>query len=186
MSSRVFTILILLLCTLGAYFKFNKNLQQIPIGCDEFGYLNLANAFSNNTTYDNHSYKPYMTQLLGAMRSKGFAEREFTWMVTPHAYYVIPNSNQIINQYAPATSYLLSYFPLAFRKQLFAAMAMFMILLFPLLALNSGFKKQVSWSHLFLLLLVFSFTLTAPLLTELTRINSVAPTVGLLLVAGTI
>ncbi len=180
----LFLFLLLALCTTGAYFKFHKNHEDIPIGCDEFGYMSLAKAFDEGTTYQEHVKRPYLPALLDTLRHQGITEREIQWLVVPHAYYVVPGTNQIINQYPPGTSWVLSWIPLAFRQVSFPGIAMFLFLLFPSLALFLTHKEP--WPGALLILMIFTFyaTLSTPILNEFTRINSLAFTFGLLIAAG--
>lgn len=184
MKNKLLITIVFALITVGVFFKFNKNLEDIPIGCDEFGYLNLAKAFDEGTTYQNHVKRNYINNLLDTLRKNKISEAEIQWMVVPHAYYVINNTNQIINQYAPGTSYLLSFVSLPYRKQMFPTIAILLLLTLTYFTIYYKTKIDFSWSFLAVILVVFWGILDAPILTEFTRINSLAFTFGLLIAAG--
>ncbi|MGQ0828491.1 MAG: hypothetical protein ACT4ON_08865 [Bacteroidota bacterium] len=175
---------IITFCCAGVFLKFNTHQENIPTGCDEFGYMNLAKAFDKKIAFQDHAQRPYLTELLDTLRHSSITENEIEWMVVPHAYYVIPGSDKIINQYPPGTSYLLSLFSLPLRKQLFSAFAIFLFILIPLLIIHVKRDVKFGWFDLALIAFVLVMTLTAPFLTELTRINSLAFTFGLLVGAG--
>ena len=184
MKNSLIIFIIIILCSCGAFLKFHKNQEEIPFGCDEFGYMSLAKAFDEGKAYKNHVERPYLMSLLDTLRKSGITENEIQWMVVPHAYYVVPGTQQILNQYTPGTSYLLSWFSLPIRKQMFPAIGMFLMLLFPVFAFK--FKNKEHWNLVFLILLLFAFyaLLAAPLHTEFTRVNSLTFTFGLLIAAG--
>lgn len=181
----IYCFLILLFSSLGAYLKFADNLDKTPIGCDEFGYMQLAKAMDNGNTFNSHTPRTYLPDLLKYLRSNGVTEQELKFTVVPHAYYVLDQSNTVINQYAPATSFLLSLVPIAHRKLMFSFIAMFLLLALPLFAFYAENKKpEITLAHLALVVFAFFALTTPPLITELTRINSVMFTIGFLLVAG--
>jgi len=184
MNKYIFYLILLVLCSTGFYLKFQKNHQDIPMRCDEFGYMNLAKVFDENIAYVEHTKRPYMPQLLDTLRKSSITEEEIDWMVVPHAYYVVPNTNKIVNQYPPATSWLLSLFPLEHRRMLFPLIAVFLFLLFPFLSQLNIKQKKVNWTDCALVLFVFIMSVSVPFITEFARINSLAFTFGLLLTAG--
>lgn len=164
--------------------KFHHNQENIPIGCDEFGYMNLAKAIHHDKEFKDHVSRPYLIDLLNTLRGCGFSEQEIDWMIVPHSYYVAPHSYQIFNQYAPGTSYILSIFPVDSMKLYFTPIALLLLLIIPLITLFKVTKTAWGWPQLILFLFTVFITLTSVFLVELTRINSLAFTFGLLLSAG--
>jgi hypothetical protein len=184
MKKLIWSTVIILFCCIGVYLKFYNNQENMPTGCDEFGYLNLAKAFDNKTVYKDHTQRPYLNELLDTLRDSDIEENEIEWMIVPHAYYVIPNTEKIINQYPPGTSFLLSYISLPNRKQMFSFLAIFLVLTLPIIVLGKSNGLKAGWFYVALLLFVLIMTVSSPFLTELTRINSLALTFGMLIAAG--
>ncbi len=179
----IYTFLIITICV-GSYLKFHKNQENIPIGCDEFGYMNLAKAMHHNKEFKDHVSRPYLIDLLKTLRDSGYSEQEIDWLIVPHSYYVSPHSNQIFNQYAPGTSYILSIFPVDSMKLFFTPIALLLLLIIPLITLFKVTKTAWGWPQIILFIFTVFITLTSVFLVELTRINSLALTFGLLLSSG--
>ncbi len=180
-----FTLLIILFASLGVYLKFKDNLDKTPIGCDEFGYMQLAKAMDEGKTFEEHSPRPYLPDLLNYLRANGISETELRWTVVPHAYYVWDGTNKVINQYAPGTSFIMSLFPVSIRKLHFSTLAVIMLIAIPFISIYFIDKrKKFNYAHLALLIFVFYSTLGPPLLAEFTRVNSVIYTIGFLITAG--
>lgn len=179
------TLLIILFASLGVYLKFKDNLDKTPIGCDEFGYMQLAKAMDEGKAFKEHAPRPYLPDLLNYLRENGISETELRWTLVPHAYYVVDGTHKVINQYAPGTSFLMSLFPIATRKLHFSALAVVLLIGVPFLAMYFiDKKKQFNYAHLALLVFALYSTLGPPLLAELTRVNSVVYTIGFLITAG--
>ena len=179
MTKALYYLAMLLMVTIGSTLKFSHSHEPMPIGCDEFGYLNLAKSFDEGQSTD----RPYLEGLLDTLRSAGITEPEFAWLITPHAYHIVPGTNSIINQYPPGTSFALSFIPLNWRNILFPSLVMLTLIILPLL-----FSKTYlgDWNYLDALFPVFVFivTVASPFTTELARVNSLAVTFGLLIAAG--
>ncbi len=180
MNKTIFYCLIFIFMGTGITLKFSQSHESMPIGCDEFGYLNLSRTFAEGVSNEG----PYFDELLDTLRGKGITEPELAWMITPHAYHIIPGTKLVINQYPPGTSWLLSFIPIEFRKILFPTVALFLLMLLPLWL--SGTLQKPGWTLFDLLFPVYIFLLSvsAPFTTELARVNSLAVTFGLLLSAG--
>lgn len=166
----------------GTMMRFYQNHEDLPKGCDEFGYLHQANAMAEHRTFENHVDRPWLGGLLDTLRSSGITEQELSWMVAPHAYHVIPGSKQIINQYPPGTAFLLHFIPIEWRRILFPFLAM--VILIALYAAARADKKTYTLQDLLFTGMLFMFFFSPPFVTELARVNSVAFTWGLLLAAG--
>lgn len=179
----IYSLLIITICG-GSYLKFHKNHENIPIGCDEFGYMNLAKAIHHNKEFKDHVSRPYLIDLIKILRDSGYSEQEIDWLLVPHSYYVAPHSYQIFNQYAPGTSYILSVFPVDSMKLYFTPIAILLLLVIPLITLFKVTKTAWGWPQIILFIFTVFITLTSVFLVELTRINSLAFTFGLLLSAG--
>jgi len=184
MKKNLVLIFVIVLCTAGTVLKFSASMEQLPVGCDEFGYLNLAKAFNNNRAFTDHAERPWLHGLLDTLRKSGVTENEICWMVTPHAYHVLPGSNQIINQYPPGTSALMSIFPVEIRKILFPGAAVLLLLLISFFILRDPYSRSFSWGELALPAFVLIMILSPPFVKEFARINSLVFTFGFLLAAG--
>lgn len=159
--------------------RFDDFHTELPEGCDEFGYLQLAKTFSNNTLKPAADFR---VDLVRHLESEGFQYNDYAWLIAPHAHHWHAETEKVINQYPPFTSWYLSLFPKAYRQ-----------LFFPLIALLPSFFvfaflgwvlfRKIHEQFLILMaLLVFAFWPATQI--ELTRINSIAPTFGLLVAAG--
>ena len=182
MKTTFVWILVAVLAGTGALLRFYQQHEDLPKGCDEFGYLNQAKAMTEHRTFEDHTNRPWLSGLLDTLRSAGITEQEIAWMVTPHAYHVIPETNTIINQYPPATAFLLQFIPIEWRRQAFPLLAMLILVIsFAAARMNKiNFTVQDLLFAGLLLLIFFS----PPFITELARVNSLAFTWGLLLAAG--
>lgn len=180
MTKRIYYLLLLVLICIGTTFKFAHTHEEMPVGCDEFGYLNLAKHFDEGKLTD----RSYLPELLTHLRASGITEPELSWMVTPHAYHVLPGTNKVINQYPPGTSYILSLLPYDWRNLLFPLLVMFSFILIPALALRFTRIKEWNLFDVLFPVLLFLVTVSSPFTTELSRVNSLAVTFGLLLAAG--
>ena len=169
----------------GFTLNFSGSHTRIPTDCDEFGYLNLAKAFSENRTYEMHTSRPYLNELIDTLRAVGIHDPEFDYMVAPLSYYMIEGSKQIINMYHPGTSYVLSYFPISIRKYLFPLCAIAFFAWIPFLLVGKRKDDLFNGFDLFyVLILLLMFLPFSPIRTEFTRVNSLALTFGLLTAAG--
>ncbi len=180
MTKKFYYLLLLVLICIGTTLKFAHTHEAMPIGCDEFGYLNLAKYFDEGKTVD----RSYLPGLLEHLRTSGITEPELSWMVTPHAYHVIPGTNTVINQYPPGTSFLLSLLPFEWRNLLFPLLAMFTLILIPAVGIRITNFRDWNLFDLTFPVLLFLITVSTPFITELSRVNSLAVTFGLLLAAG--
>ena len=174
-------LFIVALFSIVGYFqlRFDDEHTELPEGCDEFGYLQLADQLANNQV---GTQPHFIKKLVEHLEVQGFEYRDYAWMIAPHAHHWHSETQQIINQYPPATSWLLSWFSKENRQLLFPGI-MGIISLIPLLALGLSRFNQMHQQ----LLLVFSFGCLAfypPTSIELSRINSLAPTFGFLIAAG--
>jgi hypothetical protein len=184
MNNKLVWIIFLVLIGAGVTLRFSTSHEKMPIGCDEFGYLNLAKAMDEGKTFSLHSDKPFLKGLLDTLRREGISENEFNWMVAPHAYHMMPETDKIINQYPPGTSYILHLVPFEIRNLLFPLIVFILLTILPLVAAASISKSEWNWFTLLFALFIFIVTITAPFLTELTRVNSLAFTFGFLIAAG--
>lgn len=180
MNKTIFYCLIFIFMGTGITLKYSHSHESMPIGCDEFGYLNLSRTLNEGITNE----RPYFDELLDTLRGKGITESELAWMITPHAYHIVRGTNLVINQYPPGTSWLLSFIPLEFRKIFFPTVVVLLLMLLPLWL--SGSLRQRNWTFFDLLFpfYIFLLSVAAPFTTELARVNSLAVTFGLLLSAG--
>ncbi|NEQ48858.1 MAG: hypothetical protein F6K11_01825 [Leptolyngbya sp. SIO3F4] len=169
---------------LGAYYKFANNHRHLPTGCDEFGYLYLADAMNQGRTFGEHTERPYLPELIRDLEKEGFTYAQYGWILAPHAYHCQPDSAQITNQYPPGTSAVLSLFPWEQRQSYFPAWVAVLFWILPLLALGALALNRLHVGAVLLFTLLAFSLLSTPFLTEYSRINAVAPTFGLLVAAG--
>jgi hypothetical protein len=140
---------------------------------------------------ENHAFKAsptkvYLTGLIDSLRKEKVPDPEFAWMIGPHAYHLIPATHQLINQYAPGTSYLLSITGISLRQMTFPAIVM---MLFILIALSTALMEQrhvFTWFDFYFPVLCIVMVSLIPFKFEFQRINSLAPTFGFLFAAGMI
>lgn len=183
MNKIILYILLTLIGSFGIALKFSQSHEKMPIGCDEFGYLNLAKSFRGEAI-SYHEEKTYLKPLLDTLRKSSITENEISWMITPHAYHVLPNTDKIINQYPPGTSLILSIFPIHFRQLVFPFLSIFLICILTLIVTIKSIQKKFTFLDIAFPALIFIMMVSAPFTTELSRINSLAPTFGLLFAAG--
>jgi len=182
----LFAILLSLLFAIGASLRFSLNHEQLPQDCDEFGYLNMAKAFSNGIAFKDHTSRPYFDGLIDELKNNNIPELEYRWMVIPHAYHFSKKTNyKVINQYPPGTSYVLSWIPIDIRKNSFPFITVFLSFLLPFLIGLYSFPKTNPVNILFpLSLLMVLMSISVPFLDELARVNSLALTFCLFISAG--
>ena len=180
MNKSIYYLIVLVLVCAGTSLKYANSHEAMPIGCDEFGYLNLAKTIDEGHAEN----RLYLKELLTTLRVEGIQEQEFSWMITPHAYHIVPGTDLAINQYPPGTSYLLSLLPIESRNLFFPLLVMVILIVFPVLFSKIVFNP--TWSYFDIIFPVFLFivTVSAPFTTELSRVNSLAATFGFLIAAG--
>lgn len=176
--------LVSILFATGAYFKFSTQHEEFPADCDEFGYLNMAKAFSNNNAFNDHAPRPFFNDLITTFKQNNLNENDYAWMILPYAYHFSSKTNgKVINQYAPGTSYLLSWIPFEYRKRSFPFLVILFTFLLPFIYVR--LKKLESIQALLLLtLLMVLLSISTPFITEIARINSLAFTFGLFIIVG--
>jgi len=173
------------LCTISlfAFSKFYDNHRTLPLGCDVFGYLNMARAIDAGRLFRNHSQRPFDPELTGFLQNSHHPFKHYAWMIAPHAYHLNPKVMRVINQYPPGTSLLLALIPIEYRGILFASMCLALLTITVMIAcaLCGGIS---SYSIMVLSCLGGAICLLSPFREELTKISSVAPTFGLLIACG--
>ncbi len=163
---------------------FNRNEHLLPVGCDEFGYLNMAKAISEGRLFSDHVDRPFADELIHELASKNSNPDSYRWMIAPHAYHLGPNEEKIINQYPPGVGLLLAPFPIEYRRNVFPIASV--ILGCMALAL-AGRLAAGEWSIVslaFIPMLVGLLAQMDAVTLELRRVDSLAPTYGLLIGAG--
>ena len=158
--------------------KLSRHHKDLPVGCDEFGYLQLSKYFPDSI---NHEF-PHR-ELALHLESKGVNLADYAWMIAPHAHHFVENPGKVINQYPPGTSALLKFFPDHMKKMVFPGVVVLVTIVLASWALWLIGASTVSHA-LYILILIFCGVLLPVVGTEFTRINSVSPTYGLLLGAG--
>jgi len=187
-NSRYYILFALLTCILfsiGAYFKFHKQNEKLPVGCDEFGYLNMAKAFGEQNFFNDHAPRQFFLNLVDTLQQENIPELEYKWMLTPHAYHFSAQTKEkVINQYPPATSFVLSLIPFELRKTSFPFLTLFLTFLIPLLIAYFFLSIKNKKILLALSILMVLISLTVPFKSSLTMVNSLALTFGLFIAAG--
>ena len=178
MNKLLLIILTYLLLSGAFIFNFSKSHNHLPTGCDEFGYLQLSEEFdkTNERTL-------FLNPLISDLKEKEFDYREYAWLITPHAYHIAKEKSVPVNQYQPGTSFLLSFFAKDVKQILFPGLVVLLSgLIAFIFSLNSKNNKLHQLIFTFLSISFFA----VPFLSEFSRINSLAFTFPLLLVAGAI
>ena len=178
--------LLLFLLSTTAYYKFYHHHLDLPSGCDEFGYLQLADRIANGVVFDSQPERAFTPELISFLQKQGLAYKDYAWLIAPHAYHVEKTTQKVINQYPPGTSIVLSFFEKEHRQVMFPAATLFLFAVFPLLAclLLTGEWNRLLFGVNLVLLFIMTAMVISPFMNELHRINSVAPTYGMLLAAG--
>ncbi|GEM_PF-1120520 len=186
-GKKYFTKMIIVQLLLSAVFlvivslKYASHHSALPVGCDEFGYLNLAKAIDTGTVLSNHVERPFFSGLLTFLGQEGIDRSLYENLIVPHAYHL--KGEKVINQYPPGISTLLSFFPFEYRKIIFPGI-LIVVTAIPIIIslIVARAPPLLSFGILALSLGIVSFVY--PFSLEFERINSVAPTYGLLFGAG--
>lgn len=179
----VFSITLLLAGFLAVYAikRFESFHWGLPLGCDQFGYLNLSiDLFEGNGPHLEYAF----SDGLNAFLKERFSDStQYRWFVAPHAYCVFDQVGRPVNQYPPGTSLVLATIPLEWRKLLYPAVVILLLLVTSLAFVSEGPARV--WS-VFGLLAFFAVGMThyMPFRFELENVGSVAPTFLLLILAG--
>lgn len=179
-----FCLLTLLAIGFTALDQFSRHDHQLPRGCDEFGYLNMAKAISEGTTFTDHTQRPFIKDLLADLKRTFPNADDYRWMVAPHAYHVSPKLDKIINQYPPGVGLMLALVPLEYRRLAYPVVSVLIGFLILLLAgcLDTGRCNYLTVALLPLIAVILFFI--QPMRGELQRVGSLAPTFGFLIGAG--
>ncbi|MEP7320335.1 MAG: hypothetical protein ABI761_00395 [Saprospiraceae bacterium] len=172
--------------SLGTSLMFSHYHERIPLGCDEFGYLNLAKAFEEGNTFKLPPQKAYLPGLIDTLRRCSVQDLDFAWMIGPHAHHMIPGTKKLINQYAPGTSMLLLFTNIAWRQITFPAIAIGLFILLIFIINRSQIKNRLTLFDFYLPSLCLAMVLFNPLRGGFQWINSLVPTFGFLFAAGMI
>jgi hypothetical protein len=157
---------------------------ELPKGCDEFGYLNMAQAISQGRLFKSHTERPFDKNLIPYLQSSSYDYKDYLHIICPHAHHLDSHSYKIINQYPPGTSLLLSFLPIDQRKPASPIIFAFLLVFFLMLAHKVKYH-EISFFHVHLVsVIVLIFFVSPPFKQQFSTVNSVAPTFGLLLAAG--
>ncbi len=178
-----FCVITLFSITFASYHQFGRRDHNLPSGCDEFGYLNMAKAISEGKMFGDHARRPFINELLADLRVEYSNADDYRWMVAPHAYHVSPYRDKIINQYPPGVGLLLAPVPLENRRSAYPMICVLICCVAILLAgcLDAG---RFSFLVVAVLPLVAAGMYFDPMRFELERVASLAPTYGLLIGSG--
>lgn len=179
-SLVLFLIGIILSIFLGSR-GLNGQSDPLPVGSDEFGYLHLAESIRNGTVFREHTERPFLPQLLSFLDAQGISKSRLTTVLGPLAYHL--RDDKLINQYPPGTSFILSFLPKEVAKGEFGgvvAALSFVIILTSLMLIGLSVFESIGGALIVISILVF----VPPWKIEFERINSLAPTFGMLIGAG--
>lgn len=168
-----------------AFTFFAEGQPILPIACDEFGYLQLADGFGEGRALGSHTARPFDPALVSFLRNEGFDVDDYSFLVAPHAYHWDADAGMVVNQYPPATSYLLSWFPKSHRYAVFPGLCA-LLLVVPLLVVM--WRRGSDSNRLFHLAIVFLAALACMFVPKIgygfEHVNSFGPTYGILIAAG--
>ena len=175
---------LMLLAGFFIYHEYLKYHLQLPEGCDEFGYLNLAKKIDEGELFANHAKRPFFPDLISHLRREFPNENSYRWIIAPHAYHLYPGRGKIINQYPPGVGLMLSLLPTHLRQTWFPLLCFLIWGLSWVACWRLSGNRDWMLCGVMFLLISFLFYLFNPVRLEFKRINSVAPTYGLLLASG--
>ncbi len=180
------TFVVAIVISIAGYYKFVTHHTSLPVGCDEFGYLQLADYISNGNVLNDHNHFPFLNDLSSHLKDTGIKYKDYAWLITPHCHHIDKYSGKKINQYPLGTSVVLSFFSKEIRPQMFPILV-FLLFLIPayisLLVLKFE-KEQILKSLIFLIAIVIYGSFNNPFEWHLTHVNSVAVTFGILFSSG--
>jgi len=177
-------VICILVIVLAFYAKYSKRHINLPVGCDEFGYLHMAKAISHGRLFDSHTERPFDKELIPYLENSPFDYKDYAHMIAPHAYHLDAGKKKVINQYPPGTSLVLSLLPWDSRKILTPPLWAFLLAIFLITAFNLG-AHRVTFLHINLLLIAaYVFYAVSPLKEHFSLVDSVGPTYGILFAAG--
>ena len=162
--------------------SYNYALRNpLPQGGDEFGYMELADDFRQAAVFHGHQDRHFLPELLSFLKERGYSEETYSHLLTPLSYRL--REGKVVNQFPPGTSFVLSIFHRGAEKPAFAAICLSLFFSLVYLALR---YRQVSIPSslgiaLFCAALIQLFPVSG---LEFTRVNSVAPTYGLMIASG--
>lgn len=169
------------------YTEYSNRLTQLPAGCDEFGYMNIAKAFSQGTLFKDHAERPFDKGLLEYLRHSSFDYGSYEYLICPHAYYLHKGMFRITNLYPPGTGMVLSVLPFDKRKTASPAVFALLLVFFLIFAftIKSG-KLSFLAINMTAVVAVIAFMSScfSRGFTNYDTVNSVAPSFGILLAAG--
>lgn len=162
------------------YGLLHKYYLKLPEGCDEFGYMSMSRAITRGKLLDDHTRRPFDQALIPHLLNSQHTYRDYALLIAPHAHHLDPNTHKVINQYPPGVALLLSLIPLQYRQVAYAPLCVSLLAALLLWALTR--EARYSFAQAACLVLITASVLF--IFPKWRDINSVAPTYGLLLVAG--
>jgi len=172
---------VLILFSYGYFFSYHLDL---PLGCDQFGYLNLSEDISRGVVFNNPAKRPFESELIQYLEQSDFNYFAYAWMIAPHAHHLDRRGRSIINQYPPGTSLLLSPFPIHLRQVCFAPICLTLLIILLLLSLIRGGGNSLVYSIGIITVISSILIFLPPFNGEFKQVNSLAPTYGILIAAG--
>jgi hypothetical protein len=166
------------------YKEFVRTHLDLPVGCDEFGYLYLAKGIRDGRPFTTPTARPFDPALTKALLASDFALRSYSHLIAPHAYHLDPAAGKVINQYPPGTSLLLGLLPFDSAKRLSPPLFALFSLVFIVLGLFLRERRFTLFdAGLAVLVMVFILAVN-PFRSSFADVNSIAPSLGLLIAAG--
>ena len=183
---KIYCLVIFITILFSGYYKFYDDHLGLPKGCDEFGYLQLAEYVVNGNIFNNHNETIFLYELRDFLKNNNIDFKNYSWLITPHCHHIDMLSGKKINQYPLATSILLSIFNKEIRTTFFP-IVVFIMLFIPvyltLMYMNSPDIK-ILFTFVVLSFLIVILSDKHPFGWHLRDVNSVAVTFGLILSAG--
>lgn len=183
-SGYLWAVVAAAILSLAAYKTFVHRHLDLPVGCDEFGYLYLARGISQGNPFVSPTARPFDPGLIEALKESTFPVKAYMHVICPHAYHLDPGRFKIINQYPPGTPLLLSLLPRDSAKALAPPVFAVFILLTLLLAFGLA-EGRLTVFEVGLAVVVTAMLLALnPFRSSFFQVNSITPTFGLLIGAG--
>jgi len=180
----IYLALASLIISVSFYKYFYHYHLELPIGCDEFGYLYMAKAIDQGKVFQSPTSRPFDPGLINALKKTNFSLNDYMHVISPHAYHLDPATFKIINQYPPGTSLLLSLAPWQAAKRWSPSIFALFSLVFLVLAISLS-EGRLSFFGSGLAVLIMTFLMMVdPFRSSFRDINSLAPTFGLLIGGG--
>lgn len=155
----------------------------LPAGCDEFGYLYQAEAVRSGRLFGEHTPRPFLKPLVADLAATCERDTDYMWMVTPHAYHYVCDSDRVANQYPPGTALVLAAFPKEIRAYAYPGVVAASLILLIGFAWREGSWQLAATAGVVICVAMGTLVLH-PFVNEYRHVGSVALTFAPLVAAG--